>query len=314
MFVDQFGKHIQFSQYPGLTFSSMEAAFGYFEAHAKLQKQRAIQANARPVDCATQQMWQFDNSLEPTNVRPLVHLPTPFLGQGGPCFKPAAETISQEPLRAPDPEPISSRSSLPEIPPYTLFAESTPHAQDIQAQTPVELPTKGLQSWPPVELPAEELQSSTVRSQAMNGFDLQAYLPSPEAPDQADTLVENHTTPHSDHNLLTPSSTSTDYGVLSQPQTSYGSYPLASSYSGTVLPQTLAQKDMRVLGVPLTADIDEYVPISCASLAPAWPSPLLISFWIHVGSGLVFGCEYCSTTSTVIKPLASKTGQLLHSN
>ena len=269
MFVDRFGKHIQFFQYPGLTFSSMEAAFGYFEAHAKLQKQRAIQANARPVDCATKQMWQFDNSLEPTNVRPLVRLPTPFLGQGGPCFEPAAETISQEPLRAPDPEHPSSRLSPPEIPPYTLFAESTPHAQDIKAQTSVELPTKGLQSWPPVELPAEELQSSTAHSQAMNGFDLPPFLSSPEVPDQAYTLVANHTTPHTDHNVLTPSPSFTDDSILSQTQTSYGSYPLASSYSGTVLPQTLAQKDMRVLGVPLTADIDEYVPIFYASFATA---------------------------------------------
>ena len=257
MFVDRFGKHIQFSQYPGLTFSSMEAAFDYFEAHAKLQNQRAIQANARPVNCATQQMWQFNSSLEPANVRPLVRLPTPCLRQGGLCFESAAESISQEPLRAPDPEHPSSQSSLLETPPYTLFAESTPHARGIQAQTPAELPAGGFQSWPPVELPAEELQSSTIHSQAMNGFDLQPFLPSPEVPDQANTLFENHTAPHYDHSFLTRSSSSNDDNILSQIQTSHGSCPLASSYSGTVLPQTLAQKDMRVLGVPLTADIDE---------------------------------------------------------
>ena len=257
MFVDQFGKHIRFSQHPGLTFSSMEAAFNYFEAHAKLQKQRAIQANALPVDCVTQQMWQFDTSLEPANVRPVVRLPTPCLRQGGPYFEAAAESISQEPLRAPDPEYPLSLSSLPEAPPHTLFAESTPHARNLQAQTRVKLSAEGLQSWSPVELPAQELQPLTIHSQAMNGFDLQSFLPSPEIPDQANTLVESHSASRYDHDFLTPSPSSRDDGILAQPRSSPGSYPLASSYSGTVLPQTLAQKDMRVLGVPLTADVDE---------------------------------------------------------
>lgn len=266
MFVDQFGQHIQFSQCPGLTFSSMEAAFGYFEAHAKLQK---IKANALLIQCAAQQAlhpkvldlreqtWQFDTSLEPANVRPAVCLPTPGLRQGGPCFELAAESISQEPLRAPDPVYPSSRSLPPETPPHTLFAESTPHARDIQARIPVKLPAEGLQPWPPVELPAEDLQSSTIHFQAMNGFDLQPFLPSPEVPDQANTPAENHTASHTDVGFLTPSTSSSDDSILAQPQCSYASYPLALSYSATVLPQTLAHKDMRVLGVPLTADIAE---------------------------------------------------------
>ena len=267
MVVDQFGKHIQFSQYPGLTFSSMEAAFDYFEAHAKLQKQRAIQAKARLVDCAAQRrpkilepcepVWQFNTSLKPANVRPVVCLPTPCLIQGSPCFESAAESISQEPLRAPDPVYPSSRSSPPETPPHTLFAESTPHARNLQAQIPVKLPAEGLHSWPPLESPAEELQPSTVCSQAKNGFGLQPFLPSPEVPDEANMLIKNHTTPHYNHQFPTPSPSSEYDGILIQTQSFYGSYPLASSYSATALPQTLAQKDMRVLGVPLTADIDE---------------------------------------------------------
>ena len=266
MFVDQFGQHIQFSQCPGLTFSSMEAAFGYFEAHAKLQK---IKANAQLVEWAAQQacqprvldpreqMWKFDPSLEPANVRPLVCLPTPCLRQRGPWFELAAESISQEPLRAPDPVYPSSRSSPPEIPPYTLFAESTPHARGIQAQIPVKLPAEGLQPWPPVELPAEGLQPSTIHPQAMHGFDLQPFLPSPEVPDQANMPAENHTASHTDLGFLTPSASFSDDRILAQPQSSYASHALALSDSATVLPQTLAHKDMRVLGVPLTADIDE---------------------------------------------------------
>ena len=269
MFVDQFGQHIQFSQYPGLTFPSMEAAFDYFEAHAKLQKQRAIQAKARLVDCAAQQArhlrvldsceqtWQLNSSLEPTNVRPVVRLPKPCLRQRGHCCGSATESISQEPLRVTDPVYRSSLSSPPETPPHTLFAESTPHARDIQAQTLVKAPAEGLQSWPRVKLPTEESRSLIIRSQAMNAFGLQSFLPSPEVPDQATTLVENHTAPHYDHDFLTPSPSSKDRGFSAQPQSSHGSYPLASSYSATVLPQTLAQKDMRVLGVPLTADINE---------------------------------------------------------
>ena len=268
MFVDQFGQHIRFSQCPGLTFPSMEAAFGFFESYAKLQKARAM-TNALLVERAAQkarhprvlelreQMWQFDPSLEPANVRPAVCLPTPRLRQGGPWFELAAESIKQEPLRAPDPVYPSSRSSPLETPPQTLFAESTPHARDIQARIPVTLPAEGLQRWPPVELPAKELQSSTVHPQAMNGFDLQPFLPSPEVPVQANTPAESHTASHTDHSLLTPSSSSTDDSILAQPQSSYTSYPIALSYSATILPQTLAHKDMRVLGVPLTADIDE---------------------------------------------------------
>ena len=269
MFVDQFGKHIQFSQYPGLTFSSMEAAFNYFEAHAKLQKQRAIQANARLVDCAAQQarrpqipdpceqMWRFDTSLEPANVRPVVRLPPPCLRQEGPCSESAAESISQGPFRAPDRMYPSSRWLPPETPPHTLFAESTPHARDIQAQIPVEVPAGGFQSWPPVELPAEELQSSTIYSQATNGFGLQSFLPSPEVLDQANSLAKNHSALRTDHKFVTPSPFPKVDNIIAQPQSSYGSYRLASSYLATALPQTLVQKDMRVLGVPLTADIDE---------------------------------------------------------
>ena len=244
--VDQFGKHIQFSQFPGLRFSSMEAAFHYFEAHAKLQKQRTIQANARPVDCATQQMWQFDPSLKPANVRPVVRLPTPYLRQGGPCFESAAESISQEPLRALDAEYPLSRLSPPETPPLTLFAESTPHAQNIQTHTPVELSAEGLQSWRPVELPVDEAQSLINQSQAMNGFGLQSFLPSLEVSNPANTSIENYSAPHYDQNILISSPCFIDDGILAQPQSSYG-----------VLPQTLVKKDLRVLGVPLTADIDE---------------------------------------------------------
>ena len=268
MWLDQFGQHIQFPQYPGLTFSSMEAAFDYIEAYAKSQKQRAIQPNAQLVDYAPQharrprvldpceRMWQFDASLEPVNSKSVVRILTPYLKREGHCFELAAEPISQEPLKAPYLVYPSSQSWQPETPPETLFAESTPHAQIIQGQ-------------PRVELPAEELQSPPFHVPVMNGFSVQQPLPSPPSPpsppaNEASTLVEDHDALRTCHDSFSPPPYSND-DILAQPQSSYGSYPLPSLYSATVLPQTLINKDKRVLGVPLTANTDEYVtiPLRC---------------------------------------------------
>ena len=270
MSIDQLGQRIQFPQYPGLTFSSMESAFNYFEAYANLQQQRAIKANGqlagqraaqqlrRPVPLdRCERIWQFDASLEPTNLKPVVRLPTrSYPGIRDPPFDSAAETVSQDTCKALDPVQSMSRSSPPEIPPQTLFAESTPHARYIQAQ-------------PRVELPIKELQSSPFHSQATNDSSVQQPLPSLPPSYPAKTLFEDDTAPHVYHSLCSPSSPSKDDEILAQPQSSHGSYPLPSSYSATVLPQTLAKKDMRVLGVPLTADIDEYVRIFYARFPPA---------------------------------------------
>ena len=262
MSIDQLGRHIRFPQYSGLTFSSMESAFGYFEAQAKLPNQRAFQAAGQLVDQAAQQahhsravhpcerIWQFDSSLEPANVKPVVRLPTcSFLGLQGLPFESVVDRVSQGIQKALDPAQPSSRSSPPEPPPQTLFAESTPHARDIQAQ-------------PRARLSAQVLQSRALESQATNGSNLQTPLPSPPAPTPR-TLGGDHTALHNHHNVLS-SSFSQDEEILTQPQSSYGSYALPPAYSATVLPQTLARKDKRVLGVPLTADIDEYAAVSCA--------------------------------------------------
>ena len=277
MSIDQLGQRIQFSQYPGLTFSSMESAFNYFEAHAKLQQQRAIKANGQLAgqcnQSATQQarrpvaldpcerIWQFDASLEPTNLKPVVRLPTrSHPGIRDPPSESAAETVSQDTWKALDPVHSMSRSSPPEIPPQTLFAESTPHARYIQAQPK-----------PRVKLPMKELQSSPFHSQPTNDSSVQQPLPSLPQSYPAKTLFEDDTAPHAYHSLCSPSYPSKDDEILAQPQSSYGSCPLPSSYSATVLPQTLAKKDMRVLGVPLTADIDEYVRNFYARFPPARP-------------------------------------------
>lgn len=263
MSVDQSGRQIQFPQYPGRTFSSMEEAFHYFETHAKLQKQITIQANRQLADYAVQQahppraldsydeVWRFDTSLQPANVKPVVCLPTTFSKLRSPQLHSAAEPVSQATSKAPDPVYSSSPSSPPEVPPQTLFAESTPHARDVQAQ-------------PRVRLPADELPWR-IDIQPTNGSTLHQPPPSSSATNQASALIEKHLAPHTYHDICSKSS-SNDDKILAQPQSSYRSCPLPSAYSATALPQTLAKKDRRVLGVPLTADIDEYVSISCARL------------------------------------------------
>lgn len=267
MSIDQSGRHIRFPQYSGLTFSSMESAFGYFEAQAKLQNQPTFQATRQLADLAAQQahrsravppcerIWQFDTSLEPANVKPVVRLPTySYLGFQGHPFESVVDRVSQGIQKAPDPVQPPSHSSPPEPPPQTLFTESTPHAQNIQAQ-------------PRARLSAQVLQSWALHSQATNCSNLKPPLPSSPAPTPG-TLVEDHTALYNNHNVLS-SSFSQDEEVLAQPQSSYGSFALPPAYSATVLPQTLARKDKRVLGIPLTADIDECVSIPCARFPPA---------------------------------------------
>ena len=270
MSVDQCGRHIQFSQYPGLTFSSMESAFYYFEARANLQKQGVILANGQLADYAVQrarplraldscdEVWRFDASLQPANVKPVVCLPTRYPRLRSPQLYSVAEPVSQATLKAPEPVYSSSPSSPPEVPPQTLFAESTPHARDIQAQ-------------PRVRLPADKLHSLRVDTQATNDSKQQKQQqqppPSSPATNQANTLIEYHLAPHAYHDTFSTSFVEDDE-ILAQPQSSYGSCPLPSAYSATALPQTLAKKDKRVLGVPLTAGIDEYVSVSCARFRP----------------------------------------------
>lgn len=235
----------------------MESAFYYFEMRAKLQKQGVIQANGQLIDHAVQrarplraldscdEVWRFDASLKPANLKPMVRLPRPYSRLRSLQLHAAAEPVSQARLKAPEPVYPSSPSSLLEVPPQTLFAESTPHARDIQAQPRVRLPADGLNPW-------------RVDIQATNGSTLQQNPPFSPTTNQANALIEKQLAPYTYHDTISTSS-SDDDEILAQPQSSHGSCPIPSAYSATALPQTLAKKDLRVLGVPLTAGIDEYV-------------------------------------------------------
>lgn len=253
MTMDGSRRQIQFPQCPELTFSSMHSAFNYFEAQANLQKLRTFQVAEQRANHAVQQSRLARTvepriaPLEPAKAKPLVSLPTLIPEIRGPEFELAAESASQDTRKASNPVQPSSQSSPPEIPPQTLFDESTPHAQDVEARSRVRLPTKQLQSLPS-------------RSRVMNRFHLRQPLPWLPPPNPVAASVEEDTAPRTYPDILLPSYTPRQNVTPDQPQSLHDSSDPLSSYSDTVLPRTLAKKDRRVLGVPVTAGIDEYVP------------------------------------------------------
>lgn len=328
LYTDQSGQHFRFPQCPGLTFSSMERAFEYFEAHAKLQKQRAAQTASQWTHNAAQQeptaqqvrragifdpsarIGQLIASLAPANVKPVVRLPPQsYLGLQGPKFQSVAGSVAQDLLKVPGPVYSSSISSLPDTPPQTLFAESRPHAREIKAQPKIKLPHHDPQSWPfkssqgteysnpqrplpgllslnhaqpPLEntpsqtlfaestphareiqaqprikVPHKDSQSWPFNSQGTDFSNSHRPLPGLPPLNHEQPPLESHTSPDTCHNDFSPSFPRKDDKILVHPQNSPNSPSPPSSYSAIALPITLAKKDRRVLGVPLTADVDE---------------------------------------------------------
>ncbi|CAD6590004.1 MAG: hypothetical protein ASARMPRED_004514 [Alectoria sarmentosa] len=262
----------------------MHHAFEYFEAQAKLQEQDTIRSGRQQRQAAQQvfqaeqlglqagqlalfagqqallaealdtcePVWQLDAPRKPLSAKSVVCLPTyPYIGIWSPQRGPGAELVPQSTWEAPELTYSSSRSSPPEPPPQTLFVQSTPHAQDIQDQPRVRLPLQDTQIWP-------------FQSQGTKCSTLQQSYPSLQSPNRAQTLSEldNLSPTYPDPSF--PSSPTRDDKTPDQPETFSGSYALPSSYSDTALPQTLAKKDRRILGVSSAAGIDEYVPVPCA--------------------------------------------------
>lgn len=328
MSIDGSGKSIRFSHCPALTFSSMQHAFEYFEAQARLQQRNAIQSERqqhRPAarqDSQAEQLglragqlallagqqallakaietcepaWQLDVPSKPPGPKPVASLPSPpYLAVWGSHCGPGTELLPQNAWEAREQSQCSSASSPPETPPQTLFAQSTPHAQKIQAR-------------PRVRLPLQELQSWRFQPQARKAFPVQKSL---QSANQAQAPSGLNNFPDSSY----PPTLARNEEISDQAETFYGSHSLPSSYSATALPQTLAKKDRRILGVSLTADIDEYVPILCPRTSASPTSLWLTSNRSYLGSGLASGCATSSTMPIVIKPPASRRGQSLRSN
>ncbi|KAF6222070.1 hypothetical protein HO133_001156 [Letharia lupina] len=194
--------------------------------------------------CPFEPVWQFDTPLKPIDAQDVLNLPTPpshsvFDSQHQLATEPFAQSLWKESV----PVHSSSGSPPPESPPQTLFAESTPHAREIQARPRLRLPVKGLQSWP-------------FRSQVTNDNPfLQSSSIQPA--DQAMTLPGSYHQPSTCIGTVLPRTLTNEVDISDQPPTFHGLYHSPFSYADTVLPQTLNRKDRRVLGVSSSAGVDE---------------------------------------------------------
>ncbi|KAL9067129.1 MAG: hypothetical protein Q9161_007121 [Pseudevernia consocians] len=265
-------KHIRFSHCPELTFPSLQYAFDYFHVQGKLYDQRIreqrrlkrvarqwFQAAQTPSQVEQQlehlalqagqlaealypseSVWQCDTSLQPIVAQYDIKLPIKPSHSASDSQYNAAEPFNQNQWKEPDSIHSSSRLSPPESPPQTIFAESTPHAQEIQAWPRVTLPVKGSQSWP--------FQSRVTKD---NLF-LQPSS-STQLAEEALTLPGSYNQPSSYTGTVLPQTLINEVDIYDQPP----SYPMPSSYADTALPQTLNKKDRRILGVSSTAGIDE---------------------------------------------------------
>ena len=188
-------------------------------------------------------VWQFDPPLQQIGVQPIVNLPK-LLSHSASDFQyqPANEPLSEGEWEEPNPVQSSSMSSPLEPPPQTLFAESTPHAQEVQAQSRVRLPVKGSQSWP-------------FQSQVTNDDSFMHCL-SPQPAMQARSIhsVSHESSTCKDTALPQMLTNEVDISNQSPNSHEFSSLP---SYADTVFPQTLNRKDRRALGVSLSASNDE---------------------------------------------------------
>lgn len=188
-------------------------------------------------------VWQFDSPLKPTGVQPIVNLPKlPSHSVSDSQCRPANEPLSEGEWEEPDPVQSSSMSSPLEPPPQTLFAESTPHAQEIQAQPRVRLPVKGSRSWPFQSQGTND--DSFLHSSSLQSAEQVVSIPS--LSHQSSTCID----------IATPKFLTNEVDTSNQPPNSPGPYSLPP-YANTVLPETLNRKDRRFLGVSLSASNDE---------------------------------------------------------
>ena len=231
--------HLPIDQRDHLEYLSLQA-----EQLAKYAAQQAYLANALST-CGPAR--HHKTPLKPNDGLSLVEIPTPPRSSGSDSqYQQATESSTQNLWKERGPFHSTSGSSPPESPPQTLFAESTPHAREIQAQPQLRLPVQGLQSWPYQPKATKDdpfLQSSSLRQPA----------------DQIMMLTDSYDPSLTYADTILSQTLANEANMSVQPTNVAGPNPLPSSYATTVLPQTLNKKDRRVLGVPLSAGIDEYV-------------------------------------------------------
>ena len=231
--------HLPMDQRDHLGYLSLRA-----EQLAEYAAQQACIANALST-CGPARHHKIPR--KPDDGLSLVKIPTPPRSSGSDSwYQHAAEPSTRNLWKERDPFHPTSGSSPPKSPQQTLFAESTPHAREIQAQPRLILPVQGLQTWPYQSKATEDdsfLQSSSLRKSADQSMMLTDSLD--PSLTYADTVLSQNIADQVNFSV--------------QPKKIDKLNPLPSSYADTVLPQTLNKKDRRVLGVPISAGIDEYV-------------------------------------------------------
>ena len=230
--------HLPIDQRDHLGYLSLRA-----EQLAKYAAQQASIANALST-CGPARHHKTPR--KPNDGLSFVKIPTPPRSNGSDSrYQHATVPSTQTLWKERDPIHPTSGSSPPKSPPQTLFAESTPHAREIQAQPRLILPMQGLQTWPYQSKATEDdtfLPSSSLRHADQSMMSTNSLDPSLN---YADTVFSQNIA-----NQVNFSVQPTKIDKLN---------PLPCSYADTVLPQTLNKKDRRVLGVPISAGIDEYV-------------------------------------------------------
>ena len=243
------GKRVSDSPCKGLERNKMQKAYDLSEKERDANGQRAdlIAQQARLAEalCHFEPVWQFDPPLKPTDAQYVVNLPRPpNHSVSDSQYQQATEPFTHNQWIEPDPVHYSCKPSPPEPPPQTLFAQSTPHAREIQAQPRLKSAVKGLQPW-------------YFQSQVTNGDAFRQCLSPTQPADPAMTLPGSHHQSPTCTGTILPQTLVNKVDISDRASEFRGSNSLPSSYAGTVFPQTLNRKDRRILGVSLSASIDE---------------------------------------------------------
>ena len=240
---DSDGRHIRFSHCPKLSFPSLQYAFDYFHVQEKLHNQRVIQDNWQQHFQAGQQSFDPQQSLQSTQQDVQATQQSQAVQQVQAAQMHLAidqrNHLKYQSLQA---EQLAENAAQRV---YIANALST-CGQARRHDVPLK-PNDGLSL---VEIPTLP-RSNGSESQYQHGIE-----PSIQTLWERDSV---HLTGSMGRGWSWTSQACAVDSAERVPGSDSGTNPLPCSYANTVLPQTLYKKDRRVLGVPVSAGIDEYV-------------------------------------------------------
>lgn len=287
------GRHIRFSHCPKLRFPSMQYAFDYFHVQQRLYDQRVNQDKWQQHSQAGQQNLDSQQSLRLTQqdvqatqqsqAVQQVHAAQPSI-RAAQMHLPTDQQNHLEYL-------ASARHNVPLKPNNGLFSVGIPtpprsggpesqyqHVIEPSVQNPWEergpaYATGHMRrgwSWISRACGVHSSERARVRDSGNDDADVQGLQswPLPPRATEGDSLLQSSSPkqPADQSMMLTdsydPSLTYADTAPLQNLGNEVNisvqsTNPLPSSYANTVLPQTLNKKDRRVLGVPISAGVDE---------------------------------------------------------